>query len=247
MPEKAGSESGETPESLPQHPLVGRLKPDPAQPAQRVIELVGLPGDSDRAGYQRLYLTARLDYYAEFQVQDIVYTEAVAADVSPVAGQEATKVSIRRDATINYTWVRSPQPVDEFDLDVRLGAAGSAIGPAGFPTNTCPDGPCGISEPPCLTQAATCFGQATCPNTRCNTCAGLTCPATHCNTCLNTCAGHATCPPTHCNTCAGVTCPPTRCNTCAGATCPGTQCNTCPHILCHGTHGHTCTACGQCV
>jgi len=123
MSQDPGSGNGETAQPLPQHPLVGRLKPDPAQPGQQVTELTGLPGDSDRDGYQRLYLTARLDYYAEFLVNDIVYSEAVPADQSPFPGLEATRVGIRRDATISYTWVRSPRPVDEFDLDIRLGGA----------------------------------------------------------------------------------------------------------------------------
>jgi hypothetical protein len=35
-------------------------------------------------------------------------------------------VGIKRGATIEFTRVRSPRPVDEFDLDVRLGGAGAA-------------------------------------------------------------------------------------------------------------------------
>lgn len=126
MSQDPGSGSDETAQPLPQHPLVGRLKPDPAQPAQQFTELAGLPGDSDRAGHQRLYLTARLDYYAEFLVEDIVYSETVPPAQAPLPGLEATRVGIRRDATISYTWVRSPRPVDEFDLDVRLGRARAA-------------------------------------------------------------------------------------------------------------------------
>jgi hypothetical protein len=126
MSEDPDSRRDETPRPLPQNPFVGRLKPDPSQPAQRVIDLVGLVGDSDRTGYQRLYLTTKLDYYAEFSVQDVVFSETVPADKSPFPGLEATRVSVRRDATINYTWASSLQPVDEFDLDVRLGAAVAA-------------------------------------------------------------------------------------------------------------------------
>jgi hypothetical protein len=126
MVEDSGSERDETSGPLQQHPYVGRLKPDPSQPAQRVIELVGLAGDSDRTGYQRLYLTVKLDYYAEFLIEDIVYRQKVPADESPFPGLEAARVSVRRDPTINYIWARSPQPADEFDLDVRLGAAAVA-------------------------------------------------------------------------------------------------------------------------
>jgi hypothetical protein len=126
MSEDPGSGGDEASQPLPQHPFVERRKPDPSQPAQRVTDLVGLPGDSDRPGYQRLYLTTKLDYYAEFLVQDIVCSEEVAVDQSPFPGLEATRVSVRRDVTINYVWARSPQPVDEFDLDVRLRATRAA-------------------------------------------------------------------------------------------------------------------------
>jgi hypothetical protein len=221
MSEEPGPASEDTSQPLPQHPFVERMKPDPSQPAERVTELTGLPGDSDRPGYQRLYLTAKLDYYAEFLVRDIVRTEAVPADQSPLSGLDTTRVSIRRDATINYTWSKSPQPVDEFDLDVRLGAAGPAIAlpPIPIPTHTCVDGCVPRTVDTCRTQCdqltcatspghntcATCPGQdtcATCPGQ--NTCA--TCPGQ--NTCA-TCAGQNTCVYTYCaqNTCA-CACPP---------------------------------------
>jgi hypothetical protein len=202
---------------------VGRLKPDPAQPAQQVIELIGLPGDSDRAGYQRLYLTARLDYYAEFQTQDVVYSETVAADASPIAGQEATRAGIQRDATNSYTWVRSTRPVDEFDLDVRLGAAvGTAVpalAPQTAPINTCPTCTCNTN-----------CRQATCANTCPDTCA--TCN-TNCGqaTCANTC-------PNTCNTC-NTNCGQATCaNTCPNATCANTCACVLPTRVC--THAPPC-------
>jgi hypothetical protein len=211
------------PAEAPQHPFVERLKPDPGSPPIRVTKIVGLPGTSDRPGYQRLYLTANLDYYAEFRTDDIVGTEVVSPDQSPVAGQEASEVWLRRDAVVQYTWVRTSQPVDEFDLDVRLGgtapAAAAAVG-TGF-------GSCG----------GTCWGQQTCEGQP--TCLG-TCQTqcqNTCNTC-NTWCGQATC--------AG-TCPGTcqTCNTqCGQATCVGTcqTCNTC--ATCRGATCQTCaTAC----
>jgi hypothetical protein len=56
-------ESGAAPRPR-QDPHVERLRPDPSQPPQRVIVLQGLLGHSDRPGYQRLYFTPELDYYA---------------------------------------------------------------------------------------------------------------------------------------------------------------------------------------
>ena len=245
MAKSAGGGPGE-PEGLPQNPYVERLKPDPSQPARRVIDLTGLAGNSDRPGYQRLYLTTRLDYYAEFLTSDMVHTEAVPADRSPFPGHEATRVSVSRDATIHYVWARSPRPVDEFDLDVRLGppaavAAAPQIirSPIGGTACTC-DGTCET----CLGQATcrTCAGDATCPHTQCNTC-----PPT-CQTCAGqatsaagaTCAGHGTCVNTQClqaaciftqnNAGTCVTCVFTACNqgTCVNTACQQMTCVTCP-------------------
>ena len=267
MPRGSGSDSsdGADPSAgLPQHPLVTRLKPDPAQPAQRVTELTGLPGDSDRQGYQRLYLTTKLDYYAEFRTEDLVHSEILAADRSPFRQLEATRVSIQREATINYTWARTPQPVDEFDLDIRLGGhtgrppSRGQIRPADDTADTCEtcDTDCGQNtcQQDCTaytncqqnTCDGTCAGDETCQtcNTNCNqnTCAN-TCQTcnTNCNqnTCANTCQ---TCN-TNCNqnTCAN-TCQ--TCNTnCNQNTC--VTCNTC-HTDCnqHTCFGvHTCDTC----
>jgi hypothetical protein len=106
---------------LPEHPLVTRLKQDTTQPAQRSIALVGLAGDSDREGVQRLYLNQQLDYYAEFNIDDMLQTELVPAGQSPFQDIEATRVSIAPDAIIHYTRVRSFQAVDQFDLEPRFG------------------------------------------------------------------------------------------------------------------------------
>jgi hypothetical protein len=239
--ESGGSGGPNTPKDLPQHPLVERLKPDPSQPPLKTIDLVGLPGRSDRAGFQRLYLTTKLDYFAEFQTSDLLHAEAVPADQSPLSGQEATRVSVARNATIYYTSARSAQPVDEFDLDIRLGAPSAVpaahalpaklISPANGCTDACPTN-------------ITCPHTA-CPQTACHTVCGT------CNTCVTcqgmatcaaaaTCAGHGTCVNTQCvqQTCvftqnnAGtcVTCVFTACNqgTCANTQCQQATCLTCP-------------------
>jgi hypothetical protein len=244
--------SDETPKELPQHPLVDRMKPEPGQVTKKLVTLIGLPGKSDRANYQRLYLTAKLDYYAEFLISDMAHTAAVPAEQSPIAGQEATSVSLPRDATIQYTWATSAQPMDEFDLDVRLGTPGATMATIGVATRvaTCfPDGG-GCTDATCDTcgKHATCFtcdtcqtrcGQATCHT--CETrCGQATCVAT-CNTCQTQC-NQATCSPTcqTCNTqCGQATC--ATCNTCQ------TQCN---QATCHTCHTRceqaTCVTCHTC-
>jgi hypothetical protein len=220
MAKSAGGGGPDRPEELPQHPLVDQLKPDPSQPAKRVIDLTGLPGNSDRQGYQRLYLTTKLDYYAEFLASDMVYSEAVPADQSPFPGHEATRVSVARDATIHYIWARSPQPVDEFDLDIRLGAQAAATAAAAHATQACPAliSPANGCTDACRTQVTcvTCHG--TCPQNA--TCAGHgTCVNTQClqAACIFTQGGQGTCANTQCGQHTCVTCPAPN-NTCA-ATC----------------------------
>jgi len=128
-------------EDLGQDPFVENLRPDPSQPPEPVRILEGLLGDSDREGYKRLYFTRELDNYAEFRSEDVVFREPIPSEQAPLVGLEATRVGIRRDAAIEYTRVRAPRPVDEFDLDVRLGgpttrARRRPIG-GGFPTRLC--------------------------------------------------------------------------------------------------------------
>ena len=236
---------------LHQHPLVERLKPDPAQPVKRVIELTGLPGESDRPGYQRLYLTSRLEYYAEFPTEDIVHSEILSADRSPFPRLESTRVSVRREATITYTWVRSHQPVDEFDLDVRLGAP--STGRRAVPQDICDSAhsicagtelcteTCGACTATCGFCTDTCGGGGCTAGGTCDTCHGVTCVGTcddTCRTCPTDCRqGTCNTCDTQCNqaTCAG-TCNQATCQTCQ------TQCGTCD------TQCGTCrTQCGTCV
>ena len=124
----------------PQDPLVERLRPDPSQPPQAVLTLAGLLGDSDRPGFRRLYFTRDLDYYAEFRTEDVVDTASIPPSQPPFLGDEATRLTLKRDAVVTYTRVRSPRPIDEFDLDVRLGAAGGpwSAAPGDFTAAPCP-------------------------------------------------------------------------------------------------------------
>jgi hypothetical protein len=237
-------------ERLPQHPYVERLKQDPSQPAKRVVELIGLPGNSDRPGYQRLYLTTKLDYYAEFQTSDIEHAVVVPADKSPFAGHEATRVGVARDATIHYIWARSPQPVDEFDLDIRLGAPRAAAAHPGTHIGNVPGGTCDFCRTDDCPQTDgcptnTCHTQ--CNQVTCHTCQTqcnqATCQAT-CQTCQTQC-NQATCHTcqTQCNQPTCHTCQ-TQCNQQTCHTCQ-TQCNqhTCVDTLCGGGTCHTCITC----
>jgi hypothetical protein len=212
------------PEELRQHPFVGRLRPEPSQPPERVRVLEGLLGNSDREGYKRLYFTRELDYYAEFRIEDVVYSEPIPPDHPPLVGLDGTRVGIRWDAPIEFTRVRTPRPVDEFDLDVRLAASrrgleamraykdthGDDCDPCTGDGTTCPgvtEGEtCGYScwaTCPGNYTCQTCAGQETCGGHTCQTCAGQqTCGGHTCNDNVHTCGGQETC-----ETCYGPECP----------------------------------------
>jgi hypothetical protein len=159
----------------------------------RILE--GLLGDSDREGYKRLYFTRELDHYAEFRAEDVVFREPIPPDQPPFFGQQATRVGIRRDAPIEFTRVRTPKPVDEFDLDVRLAGLRAGARPLFFGGDTS-------------------FGEA------CDTLVGDTCFIGHAcvretgltpTACINRTCDRRTCPLTQCEGCSRLSCVPGVC------------------------------------
>jgi hypothetical protein len=243
-------ESGDRPEGAadrPQDPLVEQLRPDPSQPPQPALTLSGLLGDSDREGFRRLYFTADLGYYAEFRVEDVLALVAIAPDQAPFIGHEATRVTLRRDAMIEYTHTRTARPLDEFDLDVRLGA--TRVPPGGAPDTfvatcweTCPVG-C-IEIPGGTDQTCFCGGDTV----QITICRGRTCVDVCTNATCRTDCGQATCDTCH-TQCGQATCATCRtCNTqCGQATCDTcqTNCGTC-QTNCGQATCDTCeTRCGQ--
>jgi hypothetical protein len=269
METHGGREQDEGPEDgeeRPQDEFVERLRPDPSQPPQRILTLAGLLGDSDRAGFRRLYFTRELDYYAEFRSEDVLDTAPVPPDQPPFLGDEATRVTIKRGATIEYTRARAARPRDEFDLDVRLGGgpAWAFAVPETFAATCSPTcGPGCILTQTCRCPTVTCR----CPTSTCvcpptgvpDTCAGRTCVGATCwDTCGRTCetcrtlCGQQTCDcPTQgqatCWTCGEATCQTcpgqATCQTCAGqATC--VTCRTCGgQATCDPTCPRTCDTC----
>jgi hypothetical protein len=262
--DKDDKRSDEEAGDRPQDPLVERLRPDPSEPPTRVMVLEGLLGDSDRPGFRRLYFTRELDHYAEFRTDQALSVEAIPEDRPPWPGQEATRVTLPRDATVDYTRSRVARPLDEFDLDVRLGPArgfgpGAATWEAECPGATwgecptfvtcvsCPDtcqiticrGRTCIDSPTCdiecPTRAPTCRRTCETCRTRCDTCVTCNTCQTQCDTCVQTC--EATCGPT-CVTC---TCP-TQCNTCPPICRPTRQIG-CTFETCFPTRCDTCVTC----
>jgi hypothetical protein len=234
----------------------------------RVLRLSGLLGDSDRPGMRRLYLTKELDYYVEFSTGDVVSVESVPTDQAPFLGVEATAVNVRREAALSFTRTRVATPLDQFDLEVRLGTGSFAGGlqPAetweaecpgpswgggcgtdfGCPSaNDCPSGWTVCKPAGCRITNRTCATD--CNQKTCDTC-NTDCNQGTCNTC-QTCAtqcNQATC--NTCQTCA-TQCNQGTCNTCNQGTC--NTCNTdCGQATC-GTcrtdcGGRTCVTCDTC-
>jgi hypothetical protein len=154
-------------------------------------------------------------------------------DQPPFLGEQATRVTLRRDATVAFTRTQHARPLDEFDLDVRLAARLPA--PPEPATFGCPD--IGFET----VQITICRG-ATCLepcDTRATICDDATCDVTcrtcrTCRTCQTQC-GQATCHT--CETCQ-TQCGQATCQTCQ--TCQ-TQCGQATCQTCQ-----TCqTQCGQ--
>jgi hypothetical protein len=223
--------------ALNQHSFVDQVRPDPSSAPSSVATLEGIPGNSDRDGWARIYFNRALTYYAEFRKEDVVVTEPLTAEQSPVGGIESTRVGIRRDAVIEYTRTSRAKPSDEFDLDIQL--AGSAVHQAqpNVVTNTCADG-CIVRTELCTD--VTCGTCRTCGQATCNTCHTACGTCNTCNTCQTAC-GQATCQTcqTACGTCQ-------TCQTCATAcgTCNTCQtCQTCRTQCNQPTCQDTCRTC----
>ncbi len=252
-------------------PYVRSRKPEPDAVPPVDTTLSGLLGDSDRPGRRRLYLTTRLDYYVEFSSDDVIAVEDVAPNEPPFPGLDATRVSLRRDARIDYVSSRLAGAADEFDLDVRGMPAPRTVGDRGTvvfcdpkirrtdigTVGTCDTrffGTCGEDTCRGTCFEATCWGtcvgntcegtcgEATCGRVTCDdTCVGNTCVG---ETCRGTC-GEATCV----GTCGEATCQGRTCaGTCGEATCRGATCNRQTCATCRGRTcaGQTCFGtCGE--
>jgi len=162
--------------SITQHPFVDQVRPDPSAPPSAVVLLEGIAGNSDREGWVRLYFNQSLTYYAEFRREDVVSTESIPPEQSPIAGLEATRVGLRQDAVIDYTRTTRAKPRDEFDLDIQLAAA------AGGDIQVQPGLVITFVGPTCARQGytLTCLtrcNQHTCAQT-CHTCFATACQGT---------------------------------------------------------------------
>jgi hypothetical protein len=230
----------------PADPFVSARLPNPGDAPLQTLTLSGLLGDSDRERRRRLYFSTRLDYYAEFLTDDVVTVEDIPADQPPFVGLDATRVTLKRDAKIDFVHTRVAA-ADDFDLDIRL----QGMPPSGAAV------PAGLTDDPTCGGRRTCFtcpGQGTCQTCDQQTCGGRTCffgtcgcndtQATCRTGCGDTCDRQFTCRGT-CNTCRRTDCG--TCQTdCGQATCETCQTD-CGQATCQTCPGQaTCRTCATC-
>lgn len=74
---------------------------------------------------RRVYLTRDLASYAEFNASDFVDYEDVPAQSSPIPGVDATRVTLKRGAPIDFVYSHrtSVAAHNQTDIDVRCGLA----------------------------------------------------------------------------------------------------------------------------
>jgi hypothetical protein len=105
------------------HPFVQRVAG--TQAASRGApgaSLIGLSTTSDRAGKERLYFSAKLDHYAEFDTAAVLDRSPIPPAQSSIPGLDTTRVTLERDSRIDFTYSRTRDPVgDPFDIGVQSG------------------------------------------------------------------------------------------------------------------------------
>jgi hypothetical protein len=235
----------------PADPYVRARISGPGESAGRTLTLAGLLGDSDRPGRRRLYFNTSLDYYAEFAVDDVLAVEDVPADQSPFVGLDATRVTVRSDARVEYTYARVVGSSDDFDLDIRK-APRAMAGPRPLMAETweaecpgpsfgggCPtDFACGTDfDCPSgwtVCKPHTCACETDPPQCRPTDITCRTCDQATCQTCNQ--ATCRTCNQATCRTCGQATCQ--TCNQATCVSCGGT-CHTCPDFDCGPTFAQT--------
>jgi hypothetical protein len=99
--ETDNQQEGNQEPALSPSPIIEALLPDPAQPPAETTVLQGLLGRSDREGYWRLYFSTALNQYVEFRAEDVLYSEAIPKEESPL-GVEAVRLWLNKEAKIMF-------------------------------------------------------------------------------------------------------------------------------------------------
>jgi|GEM_PF-3021540 hypothetical protein len=95
---------------LRQDQLVDRLAPTPGAHSPSVT-LAGFVGEGGQSGFWRLYLNPELSEYVEFAERDVVHTQPIPQEQSPLGG---TQVWLRSDAPLRHIRISSRQVQADF-------------------------------------------------------------------------------------------------------------------------------------
>ncbi|HWB86863.1 MAG TPA: hypothetical protein VG675_22145 [Bryobacteraceae bacterium] len=113
--------SKDAPKQLKQDRLVEQLIPDPGAHTP-TIQLTGWLGKGTQEGTWRLYLTPRLDEYVQFSDKDVVHTQPLQPDQSPLGG---TMVWLQGGTVLQHTQIVGRQ----VQADFLSGAVASGLMP----------------------------------------------------------------------------------------------------------------------
>jgi hypothetical protein len=130
-PKKSGGSKGQ----LREDRIVEALVPDPGQ-HQPGFLFIGLLGKAIQPGDWRLYLTPELNEYVEFSEQDVVHSQPISQEESPLGG---SRVWLRSGASFRHTCIETRQA----QADFLRGGITSA-----FMSRTSPFVMAGVRRPP---------------------------------------------------------------------------------------------------
>lgn len=125
----------------PQDDYVNRRRPQPADAAPGGLTISGVLGDSDRAGFRRLYLRPGLDRWIEFATADVIDVSDIPPDFPPFIGEKATSVTLRPRARIDFTQTHSADELDIEFSSIRVPEAQWGWVPPELKTVFCPPWP----------------------------------------------------------------------------------------------------------
>ncbi len=167
--------------NIPPHPLVQALVPDPKQPPQPTVKLVGLPGTSPDASATRLWLDHDLSSYVDVPSGAVLYNKTLPEDGGSVLWVSA-------DAKLNYGSVGSHTAQGSYlgGSIVQQNLAGAAG--YGAPTYT---------PPPYQAPYGTPSVHAICPTPTATPSAYVPCHVTYTPPCGHVTYLHPCVPPTH--------------------------------------------------
>jgi hypothetical protein len=148
--------------------FVKNLVPDPSQPPD-VTLLSGYSGRSSRPGHWRLYLSVELTSYVDIPEADIVHSQPLDKDQSPLGG---TLLWVRRGADLKTTSMASRESQADFLRgtiagSITAGGLGFGLEATALPTTfsvtqcaTCPTSNGGNTcVPATCTLATSCYTQ----------------------------------------------------------------------------------------